>query len=239
MKSIRFIIGLFVLMLPVLAMAQGNERDHIRRGNKLYNDSLFVKAEVEYRKALEANPKSAVAMYNLGNSLLMQQKAKEAMEQYEAASKIEKNKTKLAKIYHNAGVILQAGKQYAQCIEAYKNSLRNNPTDHETRYNLALAQKMLKDQQNNQNQDKQKDQNGENDKQDKDKQDKEDQNKQQEQNKQKQEQQNQNSQKQDKNQMSKENAEQLLNAVMQDEKNVQDKVKKKLQMRGKKYDKDW
>lgn len=239
MKSIRFIIGLFVLMLPVLAMAQGNERDHIRRGNKLYNDSLFVKAEVEYRKALEANPKSAVAMYNLGNSLLMQQKAKEAMEQYEAASKIEKNKTKLAKIYHNAGVILQAGKQYAQCIEAYKNSLRNNPTDHETRYNLALAQKMLKDQQNNQNQDQQKDQNGENDKQYKDKQDKEDQNKQQEQNKQKQEQQNQNSQKQDKNQMSKENAEQLLNAVMQDEKNVQDKVKKKLQMRGKKYDKDW
>ncbi len=239
MKSIRFIIGLFVLMLPVLAMAQGNERDHIRRGNKLYNDSLFVKAEVEYRKALEANPKSAVAMYNLGNSLLMQQKAKEAMEQYEEASKIEKNKTKLAKIYHNAGVILQAGKQYAQCIEAYKNSLRNNPTDHETRYNLALAQKMLKDQQNNQNQDQQKDQNGENDKQDKDKQDKEDQNKQQEQNKQKQEQQNQNSQKQDKNQMSKENAEQLLNAVMQDEKNVQDKVKKKLQMRGKKYDKDW
>ncbi len=239
MKSIRFIIGLFVLMLPVLAMAQGNERDHIRRGNKLYNDSLFVKAEVEYRKALEVNPKSAVAMYNLGNSLLMQQKAKEAMEQYEAASKIEKNKTKLAKIYHNAGVILQAGKHYAQCIEAYKNSLRNNPTDHETRYNLALAQKMLKDQQNNQNQDQQKDQNGENDKQDKDKQDKEDQNKQQEQNKQKQEQQNQNSQKQDKNQMSKENAEQLLNAVMQDEKNVQDKVKKKLQMRGKKYDKDW
>lgn len=239
MKSIRFIIGLFVLMLPVLAMAQGNERDHIRRGNKLFNDSLFVKAEVEYRKALEANPKSAVAMYNLGNSLLMQQKAKEAMEQYEAASKIEKSKTKLAKIYHNAGVILQAGKQYAQCIEAYKNSLRNNPTDHETRYNLALAQKMLKDQQNNQNQDQQKDQNGENDKQDKDKQDKEDQNKQQEQNKQKQEQQNQNSQKQDKNQMSKENAEQLLNAVMQDEKNVQDKVKKKLQMRGKKYDKDW
>ena len=239
MKSIRFIIGLFVLMLPVLAMAQGNERDHIRRGNKLYNDSLFVKAEVEYRKALEVNPKSAVTMYNLGNSLLMQQKAKEAMEQYEAASKIEKNKTKLAKIYHNAGVILQAGKQYAQCIEAYKNSLRNNPTDHETRYNLALAQKMLKDQQNNQNQDQQKDQNGENDKKDKDKQDKEDQNKQQEQNKQKQEQQNQNSQKQDKNQMSKENAEQLLNAVMQDEKNVQDKVKKKLQMRGKKYDKDW
>lgn len=242
MKHIKFIIVLFILILPsVFVVAQGNDRDHIRRGNKLYNDSLYVKAEVEYRKALEANPKSAIAMYNLGNSLLMQQKAKEAMEQYEAASKIEKNKMKLAKIYHNAGVILQAGKQYAQCIEAYKNSLRNNPTDHETRYNLALAQKMLKDQQNNQNQDQQKDQNGENSKKDKDKQNKEDKEKQEEQNKQnKQDQeQKQNSQKQDKNQMSKENAEQLLNAVMQDEKNVQDKVKKKLQMRGKKYDKDW
>lgn len=237
----KFIISLFILMLPsAIVLAQGNDRDHIRRGNKLYNDSLYVKAEVEYRKALEANPKSAVAMYNLGNSLLMQQKAKEAMEQYEAASKIEKNKMKLAKIYHNAGVILQAGKQYAQCIEAYKNSLRNNPTDDETRYNLALAQKMLKDQQNKQDKDQQKDQNGENNKKDKDQQNKQDKNKQDEQNKQKQDQkQNQNSQKQDKNQMSKENAEQLLNAVMQDEKNVQDKVKKKLQMRGKKYDKDW
>lgn len=60
---------------------------------------------------------------------------------------------KLAHIYHNMGVIFQAGKDYAKAVDAYKMSLRNNPTDHETRYNLALAQKMLKDQQNQQNQD--------------------------------------------------------------------------------------
>ena len=54
------------------------ERDYLRSGNKLYNDSLFIKAEVDYRKALEINPKSTDAMFNLGNSLLMQQKAKEA-----------------------------------------------------------------------------------------------------------------------------------------------------------------
>ena len=193
MKQIKIAsVFVFAAFFSITAAAQGNERNHIRRGNKLYNDSLFVKAEVEYRKALDVNPGSTEAMYNLGNALLMQQKAQDAMKQYEAASKIEKNKAKLAKIYHNAGVILQAGKQYSQCIEAYKQSLRNNPNDDETRYNLALAQKMLKDQQQQQQ-----------------------------------------------NQMSKENAEQLLNAVMQDEKDVQEKVKKQLQMRGKKYDKDW
>lgn len=208
------------------------ERDYLRSGNKLYNDSLFIKAEVDYRKALEINPKSTDAMFNLGNSLLMQQKAKEAMEQFESASKVEKDKDKLAQIYHNMGVILQSSKQYPQCIEAYKESLRNNPKDDETRYNLALAQKLLKDQQQNQdqNQDKNQDQ----------KDDKKDQNKnQQEQDKKDQQNQNQQQQQQNKDEMSKENAQQLLNAVMQDEKNVQDKVKKQLQIQGKKLDKDW
>ena len=48
------------------------------------------------------------------------------------------------------GVILQSSKQFPQCIEAYKQALRNNPKDDETRYNLALAQKQLKDQQQQQ-----------------------------------------------------------------------------------------
>ena len=207
------------------------DRDYLRSGNKLYNDSLFIKAEVDYRKALELNPKSTDAMFNLANALLMQQKAKEAMEQYESVSKIEKDKEKLAQIYHNMGVILQSSKQLPQCIEAYKESLRNNPKDDETRYNLALAQKQLKDQQQNQqNQDQQQQQQEQ-------KEDKQDQNKdQQEQN---QDQQQQPQQQQNKNEMSKENAQQLLNAVMQDEKNVQDKVKKQLQIRGKKLEKDW
>ena len=70
-----------------------------------------------------------------------------------------RDRMKLAHIYHNMGVIFQAGKDYAKAVDAYKMSLRNNPTDHETRYNLALAQKMLKDQQNQQNQDQNQDQN--------------------------------------------------------------------------------
>ena len=221
-------ITLLFLLVASSAFAQKTERDYLRSGNKLYNDSLFIKAEVDYRKALEINLKSTDAMFNLGNSLLMQQKAKEAMEQFESASKVEKDKDKLAQIYHNMGVILQSSKQYPQCIEAYKESLRNNPKDDETRYNLALAQKLLKDQQ--QNQDQKQDQ----------KDDKKDQNKnQQEQDKKDQQNQNQQQQQQNKDEMSKENAQQLLNAVMQDEKNVQDKVKKQLQIQGKKLDKDW
>ena len=150
-----YIISLLLLGGIVSVHAQQKtDRDYLRSGNKLYNDSLFIKAEVDYRKALDINPKSTDAMFNLGNALLMQQKAKEAMEQYESVSKIEKDKSKLAEIYHNMGVILQSAKQYPQCIEAYKESLRNNPKDDETRYNLALAQKLLKDQeQQNQNQD--------------------------------------------------------------------------------------
>lgn len=221
-----------LMFVSVAVYGQKTERDYLRSGNKLYKDSTFVKAEVDYRKALELEPKSTDAMYNLGNALLMQQKAKEAMEQFEAASRVEKDKAKLAQIYHNMGVILQSSKQYPQCIEAYKQALRNNPKDDETRYNLALAQKLLKDQQQQQDQQQNQEQ-----KQDQ-KQDDKQQNKEQQDQQNKNQQQNQ-QQQQNKDQMSKENAEQLLNAVMQDEKNVQDKVKKGIQVQGRKLEKDW
>ena len=220
-------------MVAVSASAQKAERDYIRKGNRAYKDSTYVNAEVNYRKAIDTNPKSTIAMYNLGNTLIQQNKLQEAMEQYATAAKIEKDKSKLAQIYHNMGVIFHSGKDYAKAVEAYKESLRNNPKDNETRYNLALAQKMLKEQgQNQQNQDQNQDQ----DKKDKEnEQDKQDQNKQDEQN---QDQQQQQSQPQD-NKMSKENAEQLLKSVMQDEKDVQDKVKKQQVIQGGRLEKDW
>lgn len=222
-----------LMFVSVAVYGQKTERDYLRSGNKLYKDSTFVKAEVDYRKALELEPKSTDAMYNLGNALLMQQKAKEAMEQFEAASRVEKDKAKLAQIYHNMGVILQSSKQLPQCIEAYKQALRNNPKDDETRYNQALAQKQLKDQQQQQDQNQEKDQ-----KQDQ-KKDEQQQNKDQQEQDKKDQQQNNQQQQQNENQMSKENAEQLLKAAMQDEKNVQDKVKKAVQVQGRKLEKDW
>ena len=229
MSRSKYILFAVFALLAAGASAQKAERDYIRKGNRFFNDSVFVDAEVNYRKALEANPKSTVSMYNLGNTLSQQQKFKEAMEQYVAAGKIEKDKMKLAHIYHNMGVLFQAGKDYGQAVEAYKMSLRNNPKDDETRYNLALAQKLLKDQQQNQqNQDQNQDQNKDN-----------------QENKQDQKQDDQQQQQPPKpekkeNEMSKENAEQLLNSVMQDEKETQDKVKKQQQViQGGRLEKDW
>lgn len=227
-------IGIILLLLTAISVsAQKAERDYIRKGNRAYKDSTYVNAEVNYRKAIDVNPKSAISMYNLGNTLMQQNKLQEAMEQFVAATKMEKDKGNLAQIYHNMGVIFQSGKDYAKAVEAYKESLRNNPKDNETRYNLALAQKMLKDQeQNQQNQDQNQDKKEQEKEQDKDKQD------QKEQDQQNQDQQQQPPQPQE-NQMSKENAEQLLKSVMQDEKDVQDKVKKQQVIQGGRLEKDW
>ena len=114
MSRSKYILFAVFALLAAGAFAQKAERDYIRKGNRFFNDSVFVDAEVNYRKALEANPKSTVSMYNLGNTLSQQQKFKEAMEQYVAAGKIEKDKMKLAHIYHNMGVLFQAGKDYGQ-----------------------------------------------------------------------------------------------------------------------------
>ena len=228
----KYIGMVLLLLIAVSASAQKAERDFIRKGNRFFKDSVYVNAEVNYRKALEVNPKSTVSMFNLGNTLAQQNKLQEAMEQYVGATKVEKDKSKLGQIYHNMGVVFHSQKDYAKAVEAYKQSLRNNPKDDETRYNLALAQKMLKDQQQdqqNQNQDQNKqDQQKDQDKQDQNKQDQQKQDQQQPPQ----------SEKKD-NEMSKENAEQLLNSVMQDEKDVQDKVKKQQVLQGGRLEKDW
>lgn len=230
MRQKKYIGALLLLFITTSAFAQKAERDYIRKGNRAYKDSVYVDAEVNYRKALEANPKSTISMFNLGNTLLQQNKVQEAMEQYAGAARIEKDKSKLAQTFHNIGVVFHAQKDYAKAIEAYKESLRNNPKDDETRYNLALAQKMLKDQQN-QNQSQNQDQNQQEQQQKQDKQQQQDQ------------QQNQDQQppqpEKNENQMSKENAEQLLNSVMQDEREVQDKVKKQQVIQGNRLEKDW
>lgn len=229
----KYVGMILLLLVAVSASAQKAERDLIRKGNRFFKDSVYVDAEVNYRKALEVNPKSTVSMFNLGNTLALQNKLQEAMEQYVGAARIEKDKSNLAQIYHNMGVIFHSQKDYAKAVEAYKQSLRNNPKDDETRYNLALAQKQLQDQQ--QNQDQNQDQNQ---KEQEKEQDKQNQNQDQQKN---QDQQQQPSQPEKKdNEMSKENAEQLLNSVMQDEKDVQDKVKKQQQViQGTRLEKDW
>ena len=147
--------------------------------------------------------------------MMMQQKYSAAVIQCERAGKKQTSKKRKAQVYHNIGWICQKHQLYGDAIEAYKESLRNNPDDNETRYNLALC---MRQQKNNQ-------QNSGNNKQDKKEEQKKDQNQQKDQQKEKQEQQ----QSPPKEQMSKENAEQLLNAAIQEEKATQQRMKKNMQ----------
>ena len=223
-------ILLYLLTLLAVAVSAQADRQYIRSGNKFFRQQNFAKAEVEYRKAVSENSGNAQAVYNLGCALMMQNKDSAAVEQFQRAGQLETSKLRKSKSYHYIGVICQTKKMYAEAINAYKESLRNNPSDHETRYNLALCKRLQKnDPRNNQNknQDKNK-QNKDKDKQNKDKQN-QDKNKQQ-----------QNKQQQDKERMSKDNAEQLLNAAMQDEKNTQQRVKDAMhRSRPRKLDKNW
>ena len=251
MFRIRYIYILLMLLSFTSVAAQRSYREHLRSGNKIYSDSIYDKSEIEYRKAIEKDGKDADAHFNLGNALLFQNKGEEALKEYELAAMYETDKGRLAQIYHNTGVLMQAAKDYKNAVEAYKQSLRNNPNDHETRYNLALAMSQLKKEQ--QNQDQQQDKQDEQQKQEQQQQEQQQQQQeqqqqeqqQQEQQQQQQEQQQQEQQKeqqqqqQQQQQMSKENAEQLLEAAMQDEKETQERVKKLLQLRGKKLEKDW
>ncbi len=117
----KYIGMVLLLLVAVSASAQKAERDYIRKGNRFFKDSVYVDAEVNYRKALEVNPKSTVSMFNLGNTLTQQNKLQEAMEQYVGATKIEKDKSNLAQIYHNMGVIFHSQKDYAKAVEAIRS----------------------------------------------------------------------------------------------------------------------
>lgn len=237
----RIILVLFALTQISNVSAQ-SYRDYMRSGNRLFRDSLYTKSEVDYRKVVELAPRFAQGYFNLGNALLWQQKPKEAMQEYEKAVKVETNKSRLATIYHNMGVILQSQKQYGPAIECYKNALRNRPDDDGTRYNLVLCQYLLKknpqDKQDQNSNQENKDGSGQNKQEDK-KSDKKD--KQQQQNKQDEKDQNKGKQdQQNQNKMSKENAEQLLNAAMQEEKATQDKIKKAMsQPQKRRLEKQW
>lgn len=237
MSNIRYFLT--ILCIFAQANAQRDYRDYLRGGNKLYTDSIFDKSEIQYRKAIEKDANGVDALYNLGNSLLLQNKAKDAMDQYQIVEKRENNPERLAQVHHNKGVIHHGSKDYAAAVEAYKESLRKNPHDHETRYNLALAMHHLKQQQQqNQQQQQQEQEKKEEEKQEQQQQQNQNQ-KEQEQQEQEQQQNQQQQQQEQQQQMSKENAEQMLQAAMQDEKDVQEKVKKMMQMQGRKLEKDW
>ena len=203
-----------------------NDRRYIVQGNKLFREGQFDQAEVAYRKAIEKNPRNPQAHYNLGNSLMAQKKDSAAVQSFQKSTELETSKIRKAMAFHNMGVVCQQHKMYGEAIEAYKNSLRLNPKDDATRYNLELCKRQQRNQKNQdkQDQNKQKDKNGNDNKDEKQK------------NKDKQDQKKNNNE----NKMSKENAEQMLNAAMQQEKSTQQRMKKAMQKpRTNKLDKEW
>ena len=210
---------LLLLFVAFTASAQ-TDRQYIREGNKQFRMGDYAKAEVSYRKAVEKNPKNPQAVYNLGNALMAQKKDSAAVQQFEQSAQIETNPMRKSAAYHNMGVICQTHKMYDEAIEAYKNALRNNPNDNETRYNLVLC-KHLKKKQDQKQQQNQQNNDDKNKNDDKKKDDQKDQQKDKKDDKQQQQQQ--------KPQMSKDNAEQLLNAAIQNEKMTQDKMKQQQQ----------
>lgn len=108
----------------------------------------FITAEATYRKAIAKSNDNLAAPFNLGNAYYNRESFGEAFERYKQAAKTAQDKPEKHKAYHNLGNALMKNQAYAQAVEAYKEALRNNPHDNETRYNLALAQKMAEQQQN-------------------------------------------------------------------------------------------
>lgn len=239
MKYIHYIIVTVAMLLVGTAQVGAQtDRNLIRQGNRAFKSQKWAVAETQYRKAISKNQKNPQAIYNLGCALMAQQKDSMAIQQFTNAAQLETNRLRRAASYHNMGVIMQNHREYAQAIEYYKMALRCNPQDNETRYNLALCKKLLKNNPQNKNKDKnKKDQNKDKNKDNKDKNDdknKNDKNK----NKNNKNNQNQNQPNQDK--MSRENAEQLLNAAVQQEQVTKRKLQKAMsQPRRKAYDKNW
>jgi len=233
MKRYYFqIIILFALIFSCTPAISQTAKSYIRNGNKQYDKKKFNDAEVSYRKSLEQEHNNATGNFNLGDALYKQGNYEKAAEQFSIiANNKEADKNVQTKAYHNLGNSLLKSGNYQQSIDAYKRALINNPSDMDTKYNLAYAQSMLKQQQQQKNKDQQN-----KDQQNKDQQNKDQQNKDQ----QKKDKQEQNQAKQDdKSKISKEDAKRILQALNNEEKRVQDKLKKKLKVQKVKIEKQW
>jgi len=231
----RLFLLLIISILPIYLFGQdsvkigkteyrkGNQRDFrslVREGNRQYNAEKVEDAEKSYRRALDVDEKSNLATFNLGNALYRQQKYEDAGREFEKAASAATDKTDKARAYHNLGNSYLQQQKLKESIEAYKQALRNNPNDDDTKYNLSYAMNLLKqqeqEQQNQDNQDNKNNQDQQNqDQQNQDQQDQQDQ----EQDQKKDETQQQ--------QISREDAQRLLDAIAQEEKELQEKLQKK------------
>jgi tetratricopeptide (TPR) repeat protein len=153
MKIVSMLAILFVFVVASSAQTKP-DITLIRKGNSLLAEKKYNDAEIAYRKALQINSKNGTAAYNLALALQLQKKTDEAIKQYELAISLLTDKLQKAGAYHNTGNALCMTQEWEKAIEQYKSALRLNPTDMDTKYNLAFAQSKLKQQQQQNNNDK-------------------------------------------------------------------------------------
>ncbi|MDO5979151.1 tetratricopeptide repeat protein [Flavivirga spongiicola] len=145
-----------------LALKKAN--NYVFEANSLINEDDFVSGEMAYRQAISKQPNTVAGIYNLGNAYYKKGNFEEALYRHEQAAKATTSKAEKHKAYHNIGNILMQNKKCKEAVEAFKNALRNDPTDDETRYNLGLAKvcaEEQKDQEDENKDDKNKDENKE------------------------------------------------------------------------------
>jgi Ca-activated chloride channel family protein len=167
MKTLTYLLIIFLVLFSNKELAAQNDtiaqqrtaRKMLRQGNELYQKQQFTDASVSYQKALGSNSNYDKATYNLGNALYQSKNFKEAIPQYELTTKTATDKFTKAEAYHNIGNAMMESKNYQGAVDGYKNALRNNPNDDETRYNLAVAQSLLDKEKKDNKDDKNKDKN--------------------------------------------------------------------------------
>lgn len=239
MRKIFFIALLLLspITLSLSPLFAQKEMMDVWRGNRQYKKENYTLSEIDYRRGAEANKNSYEAHYNIGDALYKQDKYEDALGEFETAAKMlneKKDKERYAKVMHNIGNCNYQLQNYGQAVDAYQRSLRANPKDDDTRYNLVQAMKMVQQQQQQQQQDQNQDQQ----KQQQQQQQQQQQEEQQQQQQEEQQQQQQQEQQQDENQMDKETAEQILQALEQDEQDTQEKLQRQ-QGKKRRVEKDW
>jgi Ca-activated chloride channel family protein len=220
----NYILVFAFLICSSITNAQSDKK-YIRQGNKQYEKNNFPDSEVSYRKAIDKNKQSSEAVFNAGDALYKQKKYDDAGRQFIENTNMNDDRIKKSAGIYNLGNSLLMANKVQESIDAYKNSLKLYPYNKEAKYNLAYAQDLLKQQQEQQ-QKQQKDQDKKDqDKDDQKKEEGKDKKDQQKDSSNTQDQQKQEQQQQKQQGMSKEDAQRLLNALANDEKNVQEKVK--------------
>jgi Ca-activated chloride channel homolog len=231
-RTNKLILTAACMLLISLSISGQEEREYVRKGNKLYKKSEFAGSEGMYRRAQEQDKPFEDAGFNLGDALYKQGRYSEAAGEFgKAAEASEGNAMKQAEGFYNLGNSLLKEQKFEESIGAYINSLKLNPDNIQAKYNLAWAQDQLKkqeeQQQQQQDQDKDKDKDKNQDQQQEEnkeeQQDKDDQEKQEDQQNQDE---NQDRQQQQQPSISREDAKRLLDALAANEKETQEKVQR-------------